>query len=202
MHIDPAPKREAGSDRRMAIASAARALVAEKGFEGLRTRDIADRVGINIATLHYHVPTKEALIGLLAQSMREEFIAQHFARPREGLSPLELLRLEFIEFTETLDSELIAVFSELIERSRRDPAVRAAMGPMQGKWKSIIQKILEDGVAEGQFRPDLDPEAGAQMVFGALTGFARSLDRNQEGFARLALELERALLHPSLKTRG
>ena len=62
--------------RRRAIAAAARELIVEKGFEGLRTRDIADRVGINIATLHYHVPTKEALIGLVAQSMRDEFIAQ------------------------------------------------------------------------------------------------------------------------------
>ena len=68
-----------------AIAAAARALIAERGFEGLRTRDIADRVGINIATLHYHVPTKEALIELVAQSMRDDFIAQSRAWRREGL---------------------------------------------------------------------------------------------------------------------
>ena len=55
----------AGDDRRDAIARAARSLIVEKGVEGLRTRDIADRVGINIATLHYHVPTKEALIELV-----------------------------------------------------------------------------------------------------------------------------------------
>src|SRR3712207_5020213 len=85
MTLDAAPKREAGSDRRMAIASAARSLVAEKGFEGLRSRDIAERVGLNIATLTYHVPTREALIALMARPMREEFVAQHFARPREGL---------------------------------------------------------------------------------------------------------------------
>ncbi len=39
--------------RRAEIAAAARALIVEKGVEGLRTRDIAERVGINIATLHY-----------------------------------------------------------------------------------------------------------------------------------------------------
>ncbi|MDB5535826.1 MAG: TetR/AcrR family transcriptional regulator, partial [Devosia sp.] len=50
-------KRESGDDRKVAIALAARALIVEKGMEGLRTRDIADRVGINIATLHYHVPS-------------------------------------------------------------------------------------------------------------------------------------------------
>ena len=75
--------------RRPAIAAAARALIAERGFEGLRTRDIAERVGINVATLHYHVPSKEALIGLVAQSMRDDFIAQSKAWRRDGLTPLQ-----------------------------------------------------------------------------------------------------------------
>ena len=57
-------RRESGDERRIAIARAARALIIGKGLEGLRTRDIAERVGINIATLHYHVPSKEALVAL------------------------------------------------------------------------------------------------------------------------------------------
>ena len=61
MAIAAAQKRESTEDRRAAIARAARELIVEKGVEGLRTRDIAERVGINIATLHYHVPSKEAL---------------------------------------------------------------------------------------------------------------------------------------------
>ena len=75
--------REQSDVRRPAIAAAARALIAERGFEGLRTRDIAERVGINVATLHYHVPTKEALIEIVAQSMRDDFIAQGKAWRRE-----------------------------------------------------------------------------------------------------------------------
>jgi AcrR family transcriptional regulator len=46
----------------------ARALIIEKGFEGLRMRDFADRVGIIIAALHSHVPSKQALIELVAQT--------------------------------------------------------------------------------------------------------------------------------------
>src|ERR671925_266966 len=50
-------------DRREALVQAAFNRIAERGFEGLRTRDVAARVGVNIATLHYYFPTKEALIG-------------------------------------------------------------------------------------------------------------------------------------------
>src|SRR5437773_9775968 len=50
------------SGRRGELIMAAYRRLATDGFEGLRTRDIAADVGVNIATLHYYFPTKEALI--------------------------------------------------------------------------------------------------------------------------------------------
>ena len=93
MDISLPGKRESGEDRRLAIARAARAIIVEKGLEGLRMRDIAARVGINIATLHYHVPSKEALVALVAESLRRDFRAQALRHPRQGKSGLEQLRL-------------------------------------------------------------------------------------------------------------
>ncbi len=40
-------------ERRRSLVLAAYDLIAEKGFEDLRTRDVAARAGVNIATLHY-----------------------------------------------------------------------------------------------------------------------------------------------------
>src|SRR5215813_10753264 len=93
-------KRESTDERRAEIAAAARALIVEKGVEGLRTRDIAERVGINIATLHYHVPSKEALIELVAESLQDAFIQQTIDRPRAHLSAAERMELEFVDFRE------------------------------------------------------------------------------------------------------
>src|SRR5438045_9235938 len=50
------------ADRRSALVLAAYRGVARRGFEGLRTREVAAEVGVNIATLHYYFPTKESLI--------------------------------------------------------------------------------------------------------------------------------------------
>ena len=114
--------------RRAEIAEAARALIAERGFEGLRTRDIAERVGINIATLHYHVPTKDSLIEIVAQSLRDDFIAQNIARPRAGKTAWQRLMDEFEDFRDILvnNPDLFIVFSELLMRAKRDPRVAAA----------------------------------------------------------------------------
>src|ERR1700750_2240643 len=98
--IDTAHPKRPTEDRRAEIARAARALIVEKGVEGLRTRDIAERVGINIATLHYHVPSKEALIELVADSLRDAFIQQTIDRPRDHLSAAERMELEFVAFRE------------------------------------------------------------------------------------------------------
>jgi AcrR family transcriptional regulator len=188
-------KRETGEGRRAAIGRAARAIIVEKGLEGLRTRDIAARVGINIATLHYHVPTKEALVGLVAETIREEFNAQAARHPRDGKNALELLRMEFDDFTETMTQapDLIVVMTELVERARRDPAISAIMAPMGNVWRNQIAEILTKGIRDGSFRPDIDPLAGALLVTGALSELARTRGKFGSAAAVFA-EIERAMV--------
>lgn len=153
------PKRESGDERRIAIARAARALIIEKGLEGLRTRDIAERVGINIATLHYHVPSKEALVALVAASLRDDFKAQALRHPKEGLDAGAQLRQEFNEFREIVAEmpELIGVLSELVDLSRRDPTIAEIILPMQAFWTGQFTKIFRTGIDDGSFRPNIDP---------------------------------------------
>lgn len=188
-------KRETTDDRRRAIAAAARELIVEKGFEGLRTRDIAARVGINVATLHYHVPTKEALIGLVADTMIDDFRAQSHNRPRAHLAPAERLEHEFYDFSEMFyqQRDTLAVMSELLERARRDAVIHAAMQPIIAKWHQLVVDILVDGAADGSFRRDLDPDPAAVMVIGSLIGFCRGPDTTPEYFERLCAELRRAV---------
>src|ERR1700686_5600988 len=66
-------KRQEGTTserRREELVQAAFNQIAARGFEGLRTRDVAAEVGVNIATLHYYFPTKESLIrGVLDHAM-------------------------------------------------------------------------------------------------------------------------------------
>jgi AcrR family transcriptional regulator len=189
--------------RKAEIAEAARALIAERGFEGLRTRDIAERVGINVATLHYHVPTKESLIEIVAQSMRDDFIAQGDARPREGKSPLERLHQEFDDFRETLSEnpELFVVFSELLMRSKRDPNIASAMRPMQAHWHAQWTDLLEAGRKGGAFRQDMDASAAATMIISALVGSQRMPGDKQARLHDVTAEIERSIRNPFPETK-
>lgn len=190
------PRRGNTDDRRRAIAAAARELIVEKGIEGLRTRDIADRVGINVATLHYHVPSKEELIGLVAETLKDDFRGQSLARPRTHLTPAERLDHEFSDFAEMYFErpEVLAVMSEMMERGRRDPIVKAALHPLMVRWREMVADILRTGAADGTFRSDLDPEPAAQIVVGAMVSFWRSGANSSEAYyERMCAELKRAL---------
>src|SRR5690606_36328645 len=100
------------------------------------------------------------------QSLRDYFIAQQNSNPRQSLSGLERLELEFREFAQALREtpQLFLVHGELMTRARRDPMVAAIMQPMLDYWFGQIVEIMRDGVADGSFRADLDPEAAAGIV--------------------------------------
>ena len=197
-------KRESGDDRRLAIAAAARQIIVEKGLEGLRTRDIAARVGINIATLHYHVPSKEALVALVAESIRKDFRDQALRHSREGKTAHEQLHLEFDDFRETMREmpELIIVLTELVERARRDVAIANIMLPLHGFWRQQFVEIFTLGVAEGSFRPDLDPQAAAAITTGALADCWRQQSISQFLLEPLLAELERAFVRNPTSSQG
>ena len=192
-------KRESGDDRRSAIAQAARAIIVEKGLEGLRTRDIAARVGINIATLHYHVPSKEALVALVAESIRHDFKAQALRHSRLGKSGLEQLHLEFDDFRETVADmpDLIIILTELVERARRDAAVAEIMLPMRDFWRNQFAEIFRLGMSDGSFRPDLDPEAAALISTGAMSDCWRQSNASLVTLDRVLAELERSFIRKS-----
>ena len=191
-----APRRESTEERRRAIAMAARQLIIEKGFEGLRTRDIADRVGINIATLHYHVPSKEALIALVAETIRDEFAEQGRRRPRSHLPPLRRLEMEFEDFRETVEQtpDLVAIFSEMLDRARRDPHVDDRISPIHAFWVQQLEEIFADGVADGTFRANLDPTAQARIVTGALGDFWGRSPNQLSAFDAMAAEIVRGVV--------
>jgi AcrR family transcriptional regulator len=80
-------REEDGAELR--IKEAARQLFQEKGFDGVRTREIAEKAGINSALLHYYFRSKEKLFRIIMnESIREmfAFLQQIINEPSTSLS--------------------------------------------------------------------------------------------------------------------
>lgn len=155
-------------NRRQALVAAAFNRVAEAGFEGLRTRDVAADAGVNVATLHYYFPTKEALIrGVVGQAM----LRFSRAMPSEGLA-LEQLRWHLSLLRRLLkeDTELFTVMGELMLRSARDPVIATILQATDEPWHRTIATLLRQCVEQGSLPADLDPEDAAALVIAAIKG--------------------------------
>ena len=153
--------------RRQELVLAAFELIGENGFEGLRTRDVAARVGVNIATLHYYFPTKEALIeGVLehAMMMFRSTLAPHGSPADQLRNHLRAVRKLLAE-----EPELKAAMGELALRSARDKRIAAIMSEMYDGWHATVRGLLRRAVKEGGLRPELDTDGVAALVVATLT---------------------------------
>jgi AcrR family transcriptional regulator len=181
------PSRASQEARRQALVQAAFNQIAERGFEGLRTREVAAGVGLNIATLHYYFPTKEALIrGVVAHAM-ERFrttLAPHG-------SPADQLRNHLRAVRKLLrdEPEIGAVMGELALRSARDPTLARIMGEMNDAWHRTLRGLLRRAAREGYLSRELDNDQVAALIMATLMSLTlpsvSSRDRTDKAFGQL-----------------
>ena len=174
-------------DRQQALVAAAYKQIAERGFEGLRTREVAAQVGVNIATLHYYFSTKEALIrGVIDRAMQRfrSTLAPHG-------SPADQLRNHFRALRALLraEPELRAVMGELALRSARDRTIARIMRETDEAWHRTLRGLLHRAAKDGHLRPELDSDDVAALVMATFKSMTietgESTDRMDQAIRQL-----------------
>ncbi len=188
-----------GDERRRSLVLAAYDLIAEKGFEDLRTRDVAMRAGVNIATLHYYFASKEDLIDGVVDYLLDLFSSEASQDLQLDFStPLGHLRAMFRNTVYRMRTmpKMFVVLGELVMRSQRHPELERAMQRMDEQWMHYLGWILAEGVAQGQFRADLDPETTAKKIFVVVKGitFSYVWSRQDVDFEGMLQIVERLVL--------
>ena len=171
MSIEERPPGGAGKpDRRLALVAAAYRRIATDGFEGLRTRDIASDVGVNIATLHYYFPTKEALIRSVIGYAMQRFVA---TMPGGG-SPLDQLRGHLRALARLLkeDQQLWAVMGELVLRAPRDTDLGHIFRETDGYWHRTLRDLISRCIEQGAIDPAVNPDDMAALMIAAIKGLS------------------------------
>jgi AcrR family transcriptional regulator len=192
-----APKTQ-GEQRRQSLIEAASHLIAEGGFEQLRTRDIATRAGVNIATLHYYFARKEDLIQGVVEDLLKQFMTAYLPDSAfEMKTPLEQIRGELAEMQYLLQEkpEMFIVMSELTLRSLHDPAIHAHIAWLDKGWHDYLEQVLRQGLEQGLFRADLDADSAATWLILLIKGTTLHFLTNPGAvdFDRIQAEVERWL---------
>jgi len=177
------------------IIEAAARVVAERGFHGASTQDIADVLGIRQASLYYYFASKEAALELVCLKGVEGFfeaaraIAAASATAGEKLGAL--VKSHLVPLVDR--SDFVKVF--LNERQHLPAESRRRIGKWSRGLERIFEDVIKEGVRSGEFRHDLDTRLATLAILG-MANAAASWYRKEEvaiehiaaEFARLALD--------------
>jgi TetR/AcrR family transcriptional regulator, cholesterol catabolism regulator len=144
--------------RRAEILAKAAALFAKQGVATTTVREIADSVGILSGSLYHHFQSKEEMVEEIIAAYLDDLLASYreVARthddPRQCLE--QLVRASFTSLeTHTNACEIYQNDHKYLARLPRYTALRQVSQATQRVWIDTI----EAGVANGEFRKDVDP---------------------------------------------
>lgn len=187
-----------GDAQRQALTEVAFHLIAQGGLERFRTREVAKRAGVNIATLHYYFPSKEDLIRSVVEYLSHEFATRQGPYTGAADEPITEVRRELSDTSYQLAKypDLFVALFELFMRSLHDPTIREILLAMDARWQQHVITYLADGVRQGALRADLDPVVAAAGLIAFLKGCVMQRMLNPDGFPteRIYTEIERWLV--------
>ena len=151
-------------ETRKAIAEAALALFAQRGFESVTVAEVASAAHVSEKTVFNYFPTKEELV--LSPDDDERFMRE-FVEMIRGCAPgdsiIAVIRGRLIdEFTRGLASgylDKVEMAAQLIDAS---PALQARLQAMSTRYSAAIAAALAD--ATGAAPMDIEPLVAAHAI--------------------------------------
>jgi TetR/AcrR family fatty acid metabolism transcriptional regulator len=156
----------AATDRRRLILDAAVRVFARRGYHGSRVGDIATEAGVAHGLLYHYFASKDEVLETVFRENFGELLARF--RAVEGSDEPAAEKLEGIAKillrTWRNDPDLVTV---MVREVARSPQLQSQVDEVREAF-AIIQRVIEQGQAEGTFRGDLDAQLASWIVYGGL----------------------------------
>jgi len=157
------PRQSRGVETRNSILEAAMALLAERGYEGTTTHQIARRAGTSVGALYRYFSGKEAIL----QEIYRMEVSGLRTRILEGFSVVDVVTKDASELVRTAMRLAFSTYAErpalwrvLLEQSRKVPELAEIRQSQEAELYQTVQQILSS--APNVRLPDV--EAGAYLI--------------------------------------
>ena len=155
------------------ILDLAETLIQTRGYSAFSYQDIADSLGIRKASIHYHFPSKADLGVAVVDRYMARFDGALTAiandQSQSSMTMLDVYVQPYLQFASTPDQVCLsgALAGEMMALP---PKVRERVDHFFRTHQVWLTKILERGVARGEFTLAAPASKVARFVFGALQG--------------------------------
>lgn len=157
----------------------------EKGYEPATIREIASRVGmLNQGSLYYYIETKEDLLFALIERSYHRSVAALDEDEDTANAGATVRLLAFIErwITQVVLRDSLAVVVEREFHSLSNSR-RRALRPLGDQCEAFLKGLIEQGIAEKRFDPDLNVAASVKNVLWLLNNTHRWLFPDASSFS-------------------
>lgn len=151
------------------LITAAAACFAEKGFSATSVREISTRAGISQGGMYVYFKSKDELIRAIVLEEQNTALISH----NESCSDLYFDRL-CKQVTSCINDVGYSVthrlWVEIIAESARNPELQKAFISSDNIMRKSIKQLIEQGIAAGEFRQDINPEEITIILFALIDG--------------------------------
>jgi AcrR family transcriptional regulator len=158
------PPKEDSADIRQQIMESAVDLFANQGYAATPVREIADRVGVNPAMIHYYFGNKEALLHSALEQLLEPLAEAVAAMQEKQEAPVQhIVSLILGAFARKPNLPILMAREVLLPGGAVQEHFIEHFAPRLG---GALPQLLAGEQHEGRLRSDLDPGLAAQTLFG------------------------------------
>jgi len=155
------------SRKEQVIRSAAE-LFREKGYAASSMRDLAQKLGIEAASLYSHIKSKEEILQHLCFDMAAEFRKSLAEVEKKNVSASEKLRLGIIGHIQVMAKDLTASAVFMNEhRHLSQPFLRDFL-LLRINYINRFKAIIEEGARVGEFKDSIDKKLAVMTLFSSL----------------------------------
>ncbi len=152
---------------------AAVALFSRKGYTATSTREVAALIGMQKASLYYHIDSKEDLLYLVCRATLEQ-IRHDVETAIQGVDePLDRLRALIVSHVESLvrDAQPHSItFTEMHALSKDRLAQVVAL---RDEHEGLVRNTVQEGQRAGVLRDDIDAKYLCLTLFGMINRVTR-----------------------------
>jgi TetR/AcrR family transcriptional repressor of nem operon len=144
-------------------------LIRERGFNGFSYRDLADKIGVKTASIHYYFPTKNDLL-LAAVENYKSMLATSMQSIDRSLSAKEQLDAYHVLLRRKPSEQICMCGMLAADFSSIPNDVRTSIRGFYRTHETFLSEVLALGAKDGTLKCMGDPETAGRWLFAAFQG--------------------------------
>lgn len=188
--------------RKRAILDVTLSLIAARGTDAVRLRDVARESAVSVGSLQYYFGSRDQLIHeAFSQYARDSLDLIGRADNLTASAWERLTAVLQVVATRPHLARTAALWMEFISAGLHDEGMRALLLDTQEAWRDLLRRVVRAGLDSGEFRPALPPETAVICLVALIDGFDLAVaiqvqDATPAAIAAKLTDAARALLAP------